>query len=149
MRKEEESMQLTVNLNDYQQNELNKFCEKYDMSKDTLLSRAVDLFILSGMGFDDVEQEKAFNDFKSYLVKIMGLYKASMVRENFKEEMMRQSTRDQLVSAFSLLQENYAIRDKLSKLNEHKSLLEERVAAQADIITSLREKIDSIREKLG
>lgn len=40
------------------------------------------------------------------------------------------------------------MREQISKLSEHKSMLEERVAAQADIITSLREKIDSIRERL-
>ncbi|MDF2523714.1 MAG: hypothetical protein K0R31_1355, partial [Clostridiales bacterium] len=70
-----------------------------------------------------------------------------IVRENFKEEMMRQSTRDQLNSAFFLSQENREIRNELSKLTEHKSLLAERVAAQADIITSLREKIETYKRK--
>ena len=147
MKKKEKSMRLTVNVNDYQQNELNRMCETFDVSTDTLLNRAIDLFILSGMGYNDVEQEKAFNDFKSHLVKIMGLYKASMVREDFKEKMMRQCTRKQIDSAFLLSQENCIIRDELSKLTEHKSHLEERVAAQADIIALIKEKIDFLERK--
>nr|WP_295685022.1 hypothetical protein [uncultured Lachnoclostridium sp.] len=146
--KKEESMQLTVTLNDYQLNELNKISTENDVSTDTLLSIAVDLYIVSAMGFNDVEQDKALYDFKSYMNKITALYKASMVRKNIKEEMMCQSSRDQLISANYLFQENKQMRDQLLKLNEHKSILEARVAAQADIITSLREKIDSIRVKL-
>jgi hypothetical protein len=33
------------------------------------------------------------------------------------------------------IHENKKMREQISKLNEHKSMLEERVAAQADIIT--------------
>jgi hypothetical protein len=109
MKKEEESMQVTVN--DYQRNELNKICASSNLSTDTLLNRAVDLFIVSTMGINDIEQDNALYDFKSYINKITALYKASMIRKRIKEDMMCQSTKEQLISAYSLLQENKKMRD--------------------------------------